>query len=249
MVPDWGACLAESPPARFSGVLLRLVESQEQVATSRLVGSLERQAALESMLEATKPALRTGSGALHYLLATPFRYPPLKHGSRFGTRSEPSLFYGSLETRTVLAEAAYYRFVFWHGMATPPAGKLDTQHTLFGAAYRTGQGLRLQAPPFAAHHTALASKTDYRASQALGAAMRAAGVEAFEFPSARDPQGGINVALFTPRAFARKAPVSQEAWLCELTGERVRFRPARGRDLYDFPLAVFEVAGRLPWPA
>lgn len=249
MTPDWDACLAESPPARLSGVLLRLVESQEQVATSRLVGSLERQAALESMLEATKPALRTGSGALHYLLATPFRYPPLKHGSRFGTRSEPSLFYGSLEPRTVLAEAAYYRFVFWHGMATPPAGKLDTQHTLFGAAYRTGQGLRLQAPPFAAHHTAFASKTDYRASQALGAAMRAAGVEAFEFPSARDPQGGINVALFTPRAFARKAPVSQEAWLCELTGERVRFRPARGRDLYDFPLAVFEVAGRLPWPA
>ena len=246
---DWHACLADTRPVKLSGTLLRLVESQEQVATSQLVGSLERQAVLESMLEATKPSLRKGTGALHYLLATPFRYPPLKHGSRFGTRSEPSLFYGSLETRTVLAEAAYYRFVFWHGMAQPPAGKLDTQHTLFGAAYRTGQGMQLQALPFADHRAALASPSDYRASQTLGTAMRTAGIEAFEFVSARDPQAGINVALFTPKALAKKEPVSQETWLCELTGERVRFRAARGRDLHDFPLAIFQVAGTLPWPA
>jgi hypothetical protein len=48
----------------------------------------------------------------------------VKHGSRFGTRSAPSLFYGALKTATVLAEAAYYRFLFWYGMVTPPAGKL-----------------------------------------------------------------------------------------------------------------------------
>lgn len=249
MVPDWSACLTEQPPERLSGRLLRLVESQEQVATRALVDSLDRQAILESMLEATKPPLPTGSGALHYLLATPFRYPPLKHGSRFGTRTEPSIFYGSLATRTVLAEAAYYRFVFWHGMATPPARKIDTQHTLFGAAYRTARGLRLQAQPFATHHAVLASKTDYRASQALGTAMRRAGVEAFEFTSARDPDGGVNVALFTPGAFARKTPASQEAWLCELSGARVRFRPARGDGFHEFALATFLVEGRLPWPA
>jgi hypothetical protein len=248
-VVDWQACLADRQPVELAGVLLRLVESQEQVATSQLVGSLERQAVLEDMLEATKPRLRKGTESLHYLLATPFRYPPLKHGSRFGTRSEPSLFYGSLEIRTVLAEAAYYRFVFWHGMARPPAGKLDTQHTLFGAAYRTGQGLQLQEPPFADHRAAFASPSDYRASQALGAAMRTADIEAFEFVSARDLQAGINVALFTPKAFAKKDPVSQEAWQCELTGEYVRFRAARGRDILDFPLAIFQVAGRLPWPA
>lgn len=59
---------------------------------------------------------RKGTEASHYLLATPFRYPPLKV---VGTRSEPSLFYGWPETRTVPAEAASYRFVFWSGMATP----------------------------------------------------------------------------------------------------------------------------------
>ncbi|HMM47567.1 MAG TPA: RES family NAD+ phosphorylase [Thiobacillaceae bacterium] len=249
MTPDWGACLAERPPERLSGRLLRLVESQEQVATRRLVDSLERQAVLESMLEATKPPLSAGTGALHYLLATPFRYPPLKHGSRFGTRGEPSIFYGSLATRTVLAEAAYYRFVFWQGMATPPAAKVDTQHTLFCTTYRTELGLRLQAPPFSAYREMLASRIDYRASQALGTVMRGAGVEAFEFSSARDADGGVNVGLFTPRAFARKTPASQEQWLCELTGEHVRFRPVRGSELHEFTRAAFEVDGRLPWPA
>ncbi|OJW74879.1 MAG: hypothetical protein BGO62_14635 [Thiobacillus sp. 65-1402] len=246
---DWVDCLASARTVELSGVLLRLVESQEQIATSQLVSSLERQAALEDMLEATKPPLRKGTAQLHYLLATPFRYPPLKHGSRFGARSEPSLFYGSLDTRTVLAEAAYYRFVFWFGMATPPAGKLDTQHTLFGAEYRTAAGLRLQASPFARYRDALSGPSDYRASQALGSGMRAAGIEAFEFFSARDPEGGINLALFTPRALAKPEPVSQEVWLCELTGERVRFRAARGRDIHDFPLGVFQVTGKLPWPA
>jgi hypothetical protein len=69
---------------------------------------------------------------------------------------------------------------------------------------------------------------------------------AFEFVSARDPEGCIKVALFTPKACAKNGPVSQEAWLCELSGERVRFRAARGRDLHDFAIGVFQVAGRLP---
>ncbi|MEW6119206.1 MAG: RES family NAD+ phosphorylase [Pseudomonadota bacterium] len=243
----WAALVAQAGPAPLSGELCRLVESQEEVATSRLVSSLARQVVLEDLLEATKPPRR--DRGLHYLLATPFRYPPLKHGSRFGTRHEPSLFYGSLTTRTVLAEAAYYRFVFWHGMAVPPTAKLDTQHTLFGAAYRATRGLRLHAPPFDAQRAQLVAPADYTATQALGAVLRAAGVEAFEFVSARDAAGGINVALFTPKALAKKQPAWQEAWLCELTGAHVRFRAARGREVHDFPVAAFEVNGALPWPA
>ncbi len=245
----WEADWPQAAPVELSGVLMRLVESQEQVATNQLVRSLERQAVLENLLEATKPPLRKGTERLHYLLATPFRYPPLKHGSRFGTRSEPSLFYGSLNTRTVLAEAAYYRLVFWAGMATPPAGKLDTQHTLFGARYRTARGLQLHEPSFARHREALANPADYRASQALGARMRSSGIEAFEFLSARDPDGGVNVALFTPAALPGAQPISPEPWLCELSRDGVRFRAAYSRAFHDFPLDVFQVAGRLPLPA
>lgn len=246
---DWNACLAAAKPVKLSGSLLRLVESQEQVATHQLVSSLGRQAALEDMLEVTKPPLRKHSEGLHYLLATPFRYPPLKHGSRFGSRNEPSLFYGSQETRTVLMEAAYYRFVFWFGMTIPPFGKLDTQHTLFEAVYQTGRGFKLQAPPFAAYRAELTHPADYQASQELGSIMRGDGIQAFEFASARDPEGGVNVALFTPEAFSGKNPISQEPWFCELTGERVRFHAAHGTGIHEFPIEIFLVEGKLPQPA
>lgn len=237
--------LAEVGLCLISGVLLRLVESQEQVATNQLVSSLARQMVLEEMLEATKPRLRSGTEGLHYLLATSFRYPPLRHGSRFGKRNEPSLFYGALTTDTVLAEAAYYRFLFWSGMVTPPVGKFDTQHTLFGAEYHTDKGLRLQGLPFSAQQDGLTSPSDYCATQALGAEMRMAGIEAFEFVSARDPDAGINVALFTSAALSGTAPVFQEAWLCEMTGELVRFRATHSNTLYTFPVELFLVAGKL----
>lgn len=246
---DWAACLAQAAPGPLAGTLLRLVESQEQVATNQLVSSLERQSVLEDLLEQTKPPLRPEAAGLHYLLATPFRYPPLQWGSRFGTRGEPSLFYGSLTTSTVLWEAAYYRFVFWHGMKTPPSSKLDTQHTLFGAAYETTAGLRLQDAPFSAHEAALRAPADYRASQALGSLMREQGVEAFEFLSARDPGRGLNAALYTPRAFTNRQPVFQEAWLGEVDGEHVRFRALHGKDVHDFPKTAFLMEGTLPQPA
>ena len=248
-MPDWDSCLAQARPGPLSGLLLRMVESQEQVATNQLVSGLDRQAALEEMLDATKPAYRAGSALLHYLLATPFRYPPLKWGSRFGRRNEPGLFYGSLETSTLLCEAAYYRFVFWSGMAIAPRGKLDTQHTVFAAEYRADQGLRLQDAPFSACRADLTHPSDYSASQALGTKLRAQGIQVFEFVSARDPAGGINVALFTPVALPRPAPVAQDAWLCETSARRVRFNAVHSRDIHDFPIALFQVEGHLPLPA
>ena len=63
--------LAATPPTMLAGTLRRLVESQEQVATSRLVASLTHQAQLEELIEATEPALRPGTENLHYLLAAP----------------------------------------------------------------------------------------------------------------------------------------------------------------------------------
>ncbi|MCC3263614.1 RES family NAD+ phosphorylase, partial [Paenibacillus polymyxa] len=75
---------------------------------------------LEELIETSKPQLPPSTETLHYLLKTPFRYPPLRWGSRFGRRHEPSLFYAALRLETAMAEAAYYRFVLWEGMASPP---------------------------------------------------------------------------------------------------------------------------------
>lgn len=246
----WQACADGLSPQPLRGELVRCVESQEQVATSHLVDDLAEQHLLEQLLETTKPPIRPGTERLHYLLAAPFRYPPLRHGSRFGTRYEPSLFYGSLSRGASLAETAYYRFLFWQGMSSPPpSGRLLTQHTLFGARYATAEGLRLHAPPCALYQDTLAHPSDYSSTQRFGSAMRAAGIEAFEYVSARDPERGLNVALLHPSALDGRAPLWQQSWIGETTAELVRLSCADPFPVHSFPLEAFLHEGRLPMPA
>lgn len=233
----------------IAGTLLRMVESQVQIATNRLVDALDKQQMLEELLEGTKPDYRPGTRHLHYLLATPFRYPPLRHGSRFGQRKEPAVFYGALSLSTLLAESAYYRFVFWHGMTVPPARRLSTQHAVFEASYATSRGVRLQAAPFDLWEAGLSDRADYRVTQLLGSAMRAARVAAFEYRSARDPERGTNVALYVPEALSQARPGFSEQWLAETTGERVLYRSQSAALTYGFTLDLFARDGRLPQPA
>ncbi len=245
----WAACRDRAAPVALQGDIFRLVECQEQVATNALVRSLAEQALLEDLIEASKPQLPESAVGLHYLLATPFRYPPLPWGSRFGRCFEPSLFYAARTMDTVLAESAYYRFVFWSGMAVPPPAPLDTRHTSFSVAVGTSRGLQLQHAPFEAHVAALLDRRYYGATQALGSAMRDAGIAAFEYRSARDPRQGLNVALFTPDALAAAKPDILDAWLCQTTAGRVSYYSRPGGGTCEFPLDTFLVDGELPLPA
>lgn len=249
MIDLWSECGSRAEPVELTGEVLRMVESQEQVATQRLVGNLREQDLLESLIERSKPPRPTAADGLDYLLATPFRYPPLRYGSRFGRRHEPSLFYAARGRTTLLAEAAYYCFVFWQGMKTPMPRPVRTQHTLFGVRIQARRGYRLHKAPFDAHVARLSSPTDYGDSQTLGAALRAAGADALEYRSARDAEGGLNIALYTPAAFAEPQPSFREEWLCETAATRVSFRAPGVHGVHTLPLEQFTVDGVLPMPA
>lgn len=234
----------------IQGTLFRLVESQAKVATLDYVDTLEEQALLEELLETAKPAYRDELHQLHYLLRSPFRYPPLPWGSRFGRTHEPSLFYGGGSIHTTLAESAYYRFLFWHSMESPPVrDRIHTEHTLFSARYRTSQGVQLHKAPFSANRHALTHPSDYSVCQQLGTAMREAGVEAFQYQSARDGKGGFCVALFSPTCFQRRQPGDISLWQCELDATSATFRQTASNTLTRFDLADFLHGGQLPLPA
>jgi hypothetical protein len=244
----WTACQAVASPVALDGTVFRLVESQEQVATNALVRTLAEQALLEELIETSKPPVPRDAADLHYLLSTPFRYPPLPWGSRFGSRFEPGIFYGARSAATALAESAYYRFVFWQGMAVAPPAPLATRHTLFSASIHTRRGLRLQDPPFAAFEASLTDPGSYAATQPLGSALREAGIEAFEYLSARDPERRTNVALYTPAAFAHPQPAGLDEWLCETRAEHVAYYSRYGGGICEFALSQFIVDGALPVP-
>jgi hypothetical protein len=245
----WTRCAGDSKlrPLRLSP--WRVVESQHHVSTRKLVDSIDEQALLEQLIDTAKPRDRH-SGRLHVLVSTPFRYPPLPHGSRFAQRHEPSLWYGSEERRTAFAELAYYRLIFLEGTRANLDG-VATWHTAFTVRVRTERGIDLTAAPFKAYRDAFASPVDYTATQALGAAMRESSVDAFRYPSARDRQGGVNVGAFTPAAFGAARPRDLEAWHCTATTLRIEcvrhdfFHTAA----FTFPREDFLVNGRLPAPA
>jgi hypothetical protein len=232
----------------------RAVEAQHQIATRKLVESDEEQRLLEDMIEGSKPpqvaqARPPSVRRLHYLLSTPFRYPPLRHGSRFGARTEPGVWYGAERLRTVFAEVAYYRLLFLEGTRAD-LGPVHTQLTTFSIGIHATYGIDLMRAPFAAYESVLASKTTYAATQPLGTAMREAGVEAVRYRSARDDGGGANVAVFNAAAFAASRPKHLETWVCTSTPERIEFvrRDYFRRAVYAFARPVFLVDGRLPSP-
>ncbi len=245
----WTRCAGDSElrPLRLSP--WRVVEAQHQLSTRKLVDSADEQALLEELIDGVKPPDLTG-GRLHYLLFTPFRYPPLPHGSRFGGRRERGIWYGSMDRRAVFAEVAYYRLLFLEGTRAS-LGTVETPLTAFTAAVRTARGIDLAAPPFDAHRRAIASPRSYASCQALGTAMRVAGVEAFTYPSARDAEGGINVGVFAPSVFGSAKPKSFETWHCFASRELVEVTPSGyfKRDTFAFPRAQFLVQGILPSPA
>jgi hypothetical protein len=244
----WTQCAGRTRVRPLSGDAWRVVEPQHQVSTRKLVDSDADQELLEDLLEATKPPLP--APRLHFLLTTPFRYPPLRYGSRFGTRTETGLWYGSVAQRTALAETAYYRLLFLAGTKAS-LGPLLSELSVFRASFRTDHGLDLAALPFAQHRDRISSPTSYQDSQALGHAMRDAGVAAFRYWSARDAQNGLNVGLFTPRAFASRKPTVPETWRCVTStdGVEVARKDVFARAAFRFPRSEFEVGGRLPAPA
>jgi hypothetical protein len=226
-----------------------VVESQHQVSTRKLVDSTEEQILLEELIDSVKPPDIT-RGRLHYLLSTPFRYPPLLHGSRFGARHEPGIWYGSLELRSAFAEVSYYRLLFIEA-SKAELGTVTTALTAFSANIRTGRGIDLTREPFDAFASKISSPVSYEASQLLGSEMRAANVEAFRYQSARDVEGGINVGVFAPSAFGRSKPKGFQTWYCAASRDRIDLTQSDyfTRRAFAFERAQFLVNGALPSPA
>src|SRR6476661_4987320 len=190
--------------------LWRAVEAQHQVSTMVLVDTLDEQALLESILEESKPPLPQPLRSLHWLLFTPFRYPPLPSGSRFRGPAEPGVFYGADERRTACAELGYWRWCF---LSDSPA--LDTLGPIAQTLFLTpvaGQGIDLRLPPFDAMRPAWMHPTDYAACQALARQARDAGLHLIRYTSVRDPESGGCAALLSHTGFAADKPSANEAW-------------------------------------
>ncbi len=249
MLNLWEEANGQNEIKPMLATICRLVESQEQAATLSLVQNVYEQGILEDLLETTKSELPSATESLHYLLKTPFRYPPLQHGSRFGNTFETGIFYGSLSILTALAETAYYRFVYMLGPETPFSGVISSELTEFSVKIMSDRAILLDQPPFSNYETILTSPVSYSTTQFLGSRMRAAGVEAVRYISARDKDLGKNVAIFTPKAFYSSKPNHFAGWLCHTSVKEVGFIAKESNMRLSYSQQQFWVGNHFPSPA
>lgn len=248
----WNNCRGNKHIIPLQQDAWRVVEDQHNSATRKLVDSLEEHDILEDIIEQVKPKLpeKNRNLNLHYLLATPFRYPPLQHGSRFGKVFEPSLWYGSIELITAFAETAYYRILFLTH-TTAKLNMVQTKLSAFPVVIKTNKGIDLSIKPFNKFTKLISSKTNYYHSQALGSVMRAQGVEAFLYYSARDTKQRLNIALFTPMAFKNPTILQNTitSWDCYATTDYVEFsRHTYQKEYIKFDAEEFMQDHQLPIP-
>ena len=211
------------PIARLA--LWRAVEAQHVVSTMNLVDTAREQQLLEDLLEASKPAPPAGSRGLHYLLFTPFRYPPSKRGSRFRGPADPGVFYGADAVRTACAELGYWRWRFL--LDSPALAALEpAPQTVFRVVAR-GSSIDLRRPPYLKQRKAWTHPSNYEPCQRLASRAREEDVAIIRYESVRDPEHGGAAALLSVTAFARRAPIEQETWYLGVTRTLVRWFPAR----------------------
>ena len=212
----WTPRAVASEAGRATRRLWRAVEAQHIASTLRLVASVEEQAVLESVLEGSKPSLPVDAAALHFLLATPFRYTsPI--GSRFRAPSDPGIWYGAERERTACAELGFWRWRFLMDSAALEALGPSPQ-TVFRAGI-DGQLVDLTDAPFKRARADWTDPRNYQATQGFARVAREAGVDAIRYESVRDPLHGGAVAVLTPSCFKPLKPLEQHTWFLTVRRE------------------------------
>ncbi len=219
----WTPPAVSSETRPWRAVAWRIVESQHIAATMKLVDTRDEQDVLESLLESSKPRLTTDLRGLDYLLATPFRYCPLRRGSRFRGITDPGVFYGAQSIQTAGAELGYWRWRFLRD--APELERLDpVAHSAFSVELAT-DAVDLRQPPFDADRALWRHRSDYVATQAFARVARDAGAGAIVYQSVRDPQPGWCAAVLTPAAFALPKPRGgMQTWYLAVSGQAVTWR-------------------------
>lgn len=224
-----------------------MVESQSRVATLKLVDTLDEQAILEAELEGGKPLIPAACAGLDYLLATPFRYAPYPHGSRFRRARQPEgCFYAAEWVETAAAEEAFYRLLFFLDAPGIRLPANPQKRTAFRVSVGTTRAIDLTLPPLDRDAAAWRHPTDYAPCQNLADAARTAGIEAIRYRSVRDPDGGANLALLSPAAFGATRPEIFETWhlfLREAAVQAIREMP---RLTLEIPFSSWAADPRVP---
>lgn len=156
--------------------------------------------------------------------------PPIRTAHAFAGQGGPRVsITPAASVETALAEMAFYRLLFYAESPATPLPANAAEYTAFSAEIGTSSSIDLTKPRLSDDKAIWTHPTDYDPCQTLAETARAADIEAILYQSVRDPDGGLNIALLTPLAFARKQPVERVSW-------RIRLAKTGIQALCEFPM-------------
>ena len=185
----------------------------------KLVDSLAEQEELESILEASKPAVPSAAGQ-HYLLSTPFRYPS-PHPSRFRPAGALGVWYGAESVETACTELAYWRWRFLMDSDGLRTSELIVEFSLFRAKVN-GSAVDLSVKPWDAHRSDWMSD-DYSACLELAAEARRRDVQWIRYWSVRDVESHCG-AVLDPGSLKAIELNKQQTWVCKVSATAALMR-------------------------
>ena len=238
--------LAAALRSHIIGSCWRVVETQEIAATMAITQTAAEQSRLEQLLDSSKPKIPADCTHLNYLLMTPFRYPPLRYGSRFGTTWERGIFYGSCELQTAFAETAVYFWLFQQGPIELGALEhIRDQRTAFRVKLSSQRALDFHSEEF--NEAEISNPASWTYTQEMGVQLRELNTEFIIYPSSR-LAGGKNIAVFAPQAFAENEPSLQQLWHVKFTVDSCLFVRTGSHENFEFKRDDFSTAGKIPHP-
>ena len=219
----WTQDALRSSSARLSGKCWRVVEAQHQVSTTKITDTLAEQEILENLLEETKPPIPKECAHLDFLLLTPFRYSARNpFGSRFRKpNAENGVFYAAEHPHTAMAEAAFYRTLFYAESPATPWPTNPGKYTAFSCAFKSTRVTDITRKPYI-EDKRLYHLSDYSASQAFADAVRGFGFEIIKYKSLRDPEGRSNLAILSGKVFTKSKPLDRMSWKLHLDAQGAR---------------------------
>ena len=236
----WTPHAVSSEAFEWRGQAWRIVEAQHTASTMKLVDTLAEQDLLETLLEGSKPKLRSEALGLHYLLATPFRYNPKRGGSRFRSEIDPGVFYGAESIRTAAAELGYWRWRF-----VKDSVGLDhlnpVAHTVFSCR-PVCSAVDLRTEPFFKHQSIWLDSDQYVGTQHIARVARKSSTQSIIYQSARDPRPSWCIAILDPWVFKGLRPeIDPQTWFLSVNQSSVSLRSQTGA----YTFAVNDLVGGL----
>lgn len=202
----------------------RVVENQDFSSTWLLSDNSEDHELLEQMIDESKPPMPEDAANDDYLLNTPFRYPPLWEGTRFGTVKERAPFYGSETVKAALVEKNY-RLTQFEADSDADFDNRTLSFTSFRFIADAQDCLDLLDDPFLSFKDEIHNPDSHLVGQELGTEMRECDVDACIFESVRCSPDR-NFALFTPAIFRQKSDEHTQ-WTCFISPQEITFRNER----------------------